>query len=282
MSKRHRGERKPYTRVYIEITNICNMSCSFCPGHKRAPRAMSEREFLKVLDSVAPFTDYVYLHLMGEPLTHPKILDFIALARGKGFKPMITTNGTRLAAMGEALAASGLYKVNISLHSFEKNDENKQKQYLTECCDFADKASKNGTLVTYRLWNGGAGVDNDLTLDYLHTRYGEWVENRSGYKLSERVYLDFAQRFGWPDREGELLGSDVYCYGLYDHFGILSDGTVVPCCLDKDGEIALGNIFDTELKDILDSPRARAITEGFRNRNAPEELCRRCPYARRF
>lgn len=282
MSKRHRGERKPYTRVYIEITNSCNMSCSFCPGHKREARKMTYEEFNLVLEKLSPLTDYIYMHLMGEPTTHPEILEFISLALSLGFKPMITTNGTRLKIIGEPLSASGLYKVNISLHSFEKNDKEGQIKYLNECCDFADLATKNSTLVTLRLWNGGAGEDNSATLEFLRTRYVEWVQNRSGYKLSDRLYLDFADRFSWPDGEGECLGSEVFCYGLSDHFGILSDGTVVPCCLDKDGEINLGNAFTEDLREILKSERAVKILEGFRNRRASEALCQRCPYARRF
>ena len=63
---------------------------------------------------------------------------------------------------------------------------------------------------------------------------------------------------------------------------MLADGTVVPCCLDHEGDIALGNIFEGSMEEILASERASAIYEGFRDHRATEELCRKCGYARRF
>ena len=94
--------------------------------------------------------------------------------------------------------------------------------------------------------------------------------------------MEYGDRFRWPDREADLVGNSVFCYGMRDHFGILCDGTVVPCCLDSDGVIALGNIFRDNLADILSSPRAEAMKKGFECRNATEDLCRRCGYATRF
>ena len=73
-----------------------------------------------------------------------------------------------------------------------------------------------------------------------------------------------------------------FCYGMLDHVGVLADGTVVPCCLDADGEITLGNIFESDLSEILASPRARAIADGFKHHQKVEPLCRRCGYSKRF
>ena len=273
-----------YSRVYVEVTNICNMACSFCHGHKRPPMQMTEEQFDRVLDRLSGLTQYIYYHLMGEPLTHPALPALIQKAAQKGFRSCITTNGTLLEKRGKSILVPGLHKVSISLHSFEKNDVAAQRQYIRQCADFAQLASEKGVLVSFRLWNRGAEEDrNDVTLACLQNALpGQWSENSRGYRIRDRLFLEYGDRFSWPDKAANDLGSEVYCYGLKDHFGILCDGTVVPCCLDSDGVIALGNVFDQALEEILSSPRTKAMQAGFACRKATEDLCRRCGYARRF
>lgn len=275
--------KKPYSRVYVEITNICNKSCSFCKGTKRKPKMMGEEEFSLLLEKLSPYTDYLYFHLMGEPTLHPNLLRFIELSRDKGYHPMITTNGTLLESLGKKIIAAGVYKVNISLHSFENGSETEAEEYLKSCISFAKSAAASGVIVTLRLWNGGSGADNGYVIRTLRESFpGEWVKNNRGEKLSEGIFLEYADRFGWPDIEGEELGRDVYCHGLSDHFAILADGSLVPCCLDSDGIMTLGNAFVDDISELLSSERAKNIKEGFRRRNTDEPLCQRCPYARRF
>lgn len=273
-----------YSRVYVEITNICNMNCSFCHGHNREPRQMTEAEYAHILGQLAGKTSYIYHHLMGEPLVHPLLPQFIQMARQAGFKPMITTNGTLLDRCGNALLTKGLHKVNISLHSFENGQPEAHRQYLQKIVDFIETAKDSGTLVSLRLWNKGCDDGkNDAVLDFFHQAFPEeWKENSRGYRIRDGLFLEWGDRFTWPDQHAANKGNCLFCYGLKDHFGILSDGTVVPCCLDSDGVIALGNIFREELSDILASPRATAMVEGFRQRKATEDLCCRCGYARKF
>lgn len=273
-----------YNKVYVEITNKCNMHCSFCHGHKRVPRSMSEEEFSLILDQLRGQTQYVYYHLMGEPLTHPQLPHFIRMAGERGLKSIITTNGTLLKKRGEELLSAGLHKVNISLHSFEEGSAEAHAQYVGELAAFAKTAAETGVVVVFRLWNKGLdGGRNDAALRILKEQIpDEWRENARGIRLRDKIYLEWGERFEWPDENAEIKGEKFFCYGLKDQFGILADGTVVPCCLDSDGVIALGNVFDEELETILNSPRARAMTEGFRCGKASEELCRRCGYAQRF
>ena len=273
-----------FSRVYVEITNICNKSCSFCHGTKRAPKMMSIDEFSLVCDKLLGTTKYLYLHVMGEPTIHPNLYDFIRLASENGFKVAITTNGTLLDRCGEKLIAAGVYKVNISLHSFEFSEHEKHVEYLQKCLDFADIASKNGVLTILRLWNGGvADTKNSETLALLHEKFPEpWHLGVRGARIRDKLHLEYADRFAWPDMGNENMGDDVFCYGLRDHLGILSDGTVIPCCLDSDGVIDLGNIYRQSINEILNSERAEKIKNGFQNKTAVEELCQKCPYARRF
>ena len=273
-----------FSRVYVEITNSCNMSCSFCHGTRRPPRSMTREEFTAVCERLRGVTEYIYYHLMGEPLTHRDLPEFIRIATSYGYKSAITTNGTLLPRRGDELIAAGVYKVSVSLHSFEEGSAADFDAYLDSCFDFADKASRAGTLTVFRLWNRGHdGGRNEYILEKMKSRLvGEWRWSQRGARIRDKLHLEWGDRFAWPDRDAPDMGADVFCYGLGDHFGILSDGSVVPCCLDADGEITLGNIFEERVANILASDRARAIAEGFKKRHAPEELCKRCGYARRF
>lgn len=273
-----------YNKVYVEITNICNMSCSFCHGHKRELKRMSKGEFLLILDKLKEQTEYIYYHLMGEPLTHPLLPEFIKMAGERGYKSIITTNGTLLKKRGEELLAAGVHKVNISLHSFENGTEEAYRNYVYDLADFAVKAAEKGTIINFRLWNQGHdNGQNEVAYKLLKEKMpGEWVEGSRGTRIRNKIYLVGGERFEWPDSEAEIKGNRFFCYGLKDQFGILADGTVVPCCLDSEGTINLGNIFREDIKEILNSERALKIVAGFRCGKASEELCKRCGYAQRF
>ena len=278
------SKKFPYSRVYVEITNLCNRNCSFCPGTARAPKMMTPEEFETVAQKLTVVTKYLYYHLMGEPLTHPGLPEMIAIAARLGFKSQITTNGTLLASRGQALIDAGVHKVNISIHSFEEGSDEDYVNYIDSCLDFADRASKAGIIVVLRLWNNGYDAGRNIsTLDLAKAKFPwDWKEEPKGIRIRSKLFLEHGDRFDWPDLGAADGGDAVFCHGLRDHFGILSDGTVVPCCLDREGAIALGNIFTQPMDEILQSPRAKAMTAGFSCRRATEELCRKCGYARRF
>ena len=274
-----------YSRVYVEITTICNRNCSFCPGTKREPKRLSMEEFQTIADKLKGVTKYLYLHVMGEPLTHPLLPEFIQYATKQGFLVSITTNGTLLKKRRDELINSGVYKINISIHSFEEGSNEAYEEYISNCMEFADEASESGILTVLRLWNKGFDEGRNInTLHMLQNYFAEdeWKEGSKGARIRNKLHLEYGERFEWPDMEKEDRGNEVFCYGLKDHFAVLCDGTVVPCCLDREGEISLGNIFEQTPGEILGSERAKAMKLGFQCRNATEELCRKCGYARIF
>ena len=274
-----------FRKIYVEISNFCNLQCSFCPKTGRPPRRMTPEEFSSLLPKLRPYTDFLYFHVMGEPLCHPELADFLCLAGDAGFKVILTTNGTLLRSRQELLLnAPALHKVNISLHAFEANDLAVPfSQYLDDCFTFGTAAGGR-KLVVYRLWNqGGADRRNQQILEKMHHAFpGEWIVERQGTRLAHWTYLEYGDKFDWPDLTAPEGSDRVFCYGLRDQLGVLCDGTVVPCCLDHEGDIALGNLFRQPMEEILDSPRAQAIYRGFSGDKAVEPLCRRCGYARRF
>ena len=269
------------TRCYLEITNICNLDCLFCPKTDRAKRKLSLEEFDLLTNRLQGKIKFLYFHLMGEPLLHPNLPQFITMARDKGFIPVITTNGTLL-SRAHNIIASLPHKVQISLHSHEGNGKENPEQYIKEVMEFTQRAAEAGIVVVLRLWNQGG---YESLNDHLHKLIAEyfprpWSERYYGWCVTKNVYLEYARIFEWPDGEREENDEkEAFCYALRNQIGVLVDGSVVPCCLDHNGTITLGNLFEQPLDEILSSPRARAIYDGFTRHEAVEPLCKRCGYA---
>ena len=284
------------SKIYLETTNICNLSCSFCPKTSRKKETVSIDNFKIILDKIKGKAKYLYLHLMGEPLMNDNIARMAQLAYEYGFCVMLTTNGTLLSQKGAFIYENNyIKKVSISLQSLDVNkksdkDKTYYLSYLSDVAQFVRKCCQNHTVCSLRLWNIECENDtkNDFIIEELKKLFPDkWIKNRSGYKLfsspkgENEVYLEFGNLFSWPTLDGEEKNV-VSCYGLKDQIGILCDGTVVPCCLDYDGNIALGNIFEDTLDNILDSERAKNLLLSFQKRSPCEKLCQRCGDSERF
>ncbi len=286
---------KRFKSVYIEITNICNLSCDFCPKTKRKYKFMDRNEFNHIIEEIKPFTNQIYFHLMGEPLLNENIEYFLKESAKNDLKVNLTTNGTLLNKNTDKLINSeALRQVNISLHSFEANEKTLQlEEYIKNVTEFVNKASKD-IICSIRLWNidnedlkGANGLNIDIlkmlqeNLD-LDFSLAQKLQETNNLKLKDKVYLNMAEKFEWPDIEIANITEDVFCHALRNQMGVLVDGTVVPCCLDSEGNISLGNIFKESLNDILKSKRSTDIYDGFSRRKAVEDLCKKCGYATRF
>ena len=278
-----------FKRIYLEITSVCNLACSFCPGTGRPPRFLSPAEFRTLAGKLRPHTRYLYLHVMGEPLLHPELGELLTIAGALDFRVCLTTNGTLLPERGEGLlAVPCLHKVSVSLHSFEGNDRRDDlAAYVDGALDFCGRAAGKGVICALRLWNtGGADRRNGENEERLSARFGTDVrtlprDGNGSRRLAENVYLESAEKFDWPDPAAPERATQ-FCHALTQQIAVLCDGTVVPCCLDGEGRIPLGDLFAQELDEILASPRAQAMRAGFAARRPTEELCRRCGYAARF
>ncbi len=250
-----------FKRVYIEITNICNLNCSFCLPHHRENRFMSFDEFDYILKQIKTFTNYVYLHVKGEPLLHPEINQFIKHAHDLGFLINLTTNATLLHKHLEF--TKYLRQINISLHATNSLEIIKTVKQISDC------------IVCFRIWN----IDENQELRImLEKEFNTQIPNCENFTLCDNIFLSQKNKFEWPSLTNETICDKKYCYGLINQLAILVDGTVTPCCLDNDGAICLGNIFNTELKEIITSDRALNIINGFKNSKAIEELCKKCTF----
>ena len=273
-----------FKRIYIEITNACNLNCSFCSKDNRDIKFMRLDEFSRIIQEIKPFTKVIYLHVKGECFLHPLLDDFLSLCDKENIDVNITTNGTLLDINEEKLKHSSIKKINISL-----NSENNYPQYLEKIITIAKKLSPTKVII-YRLWaQKSDNLDTKSTefVEKLEKEYKlsplivEKIKNEANTKIASNTYVDKAELFDWPTLSLKEQ-TDGYCYALKTHIAILVDGTVVPCCLDSQGLISLGNIYKEHLSDILKKERTQKIIEGFKNRKPCEELCQHCSYKSRF
>lgn len=278
-------------RAYVELTNRCNLHCDFCPGTKRPLSAMDLRSFETAAEKLRPHTRCLYLHVMGEPLLYSHLAEALEICRRLDFRVYLTTNGVLLPGrLDTLLAAPALYKVSVSLHSYEGNTLPglPLEDYVRGCVDSGRALAEGGVLCALRLWNrGGRNALNDTIESLLSAAAGTDVRalprDGAGHRrLLPNLFLEEADRFFWPG-DPDYRGPDAqFCYGLRRQLAVLCDGTVVPCCLDGEGRLPLGNIFTQRLEDILSCDRAQAILRGFDCRRPAEPLCRRCGFAARF
>ncbi|MGK5086173.1 radical SAM/SPASM domain-containing protein [Bdellovibrionota bacterium FG-2] len=289
-------KRLRFTKVHIEISNICNLHCSFCPEVTRPKGHIEVALFRKIIEQLPPLTEMVCFHLMGEPLVHPKLTELVEICHEHGLKIFFVTNGILLREPQAALLLHPAFRqVNFSLHSFLDNFAGKDpSHYLDRIFSFTERAfeERPDLYINFRLWNLASlhehRTENLNFLERIGERFGVTLDpkvdltQQKSRNIKGRLYLNSDAQFVWPNLNLPLQGERGTCFGLSNHFGILIDGTVVPCCLDKDACITLGHAQVQPLANILGTPRAQAMLQGFRDRRLVEDLCRRCQYIERF
>lgn len=275
---------KKFKKIYVEITNTCNLNCSFCSKVEKPKRMMTPKEFEHIISEIKSYTDNIYLHVKGEPLLHPNLVDFLNIAEKYGIKVNITTNGVLFSKRVEELAkCKSLKKINFSLHS-----ENNVPNYLEDIFKSVEKL-KDKTII-YRLWtlkNGKFDEKSTKTVEKMVEYYNlssdivEKIYNENNVKINSTIYVDKDNEFEWPD-ENKQEETNGFCMALKTQVAILVDGTVVPCCLDSNGIINLGNIYHESFESIINSKRCQDLKRSFQDRKPCESLCLKCTYKKRF
>lgn len=291
MAKGKQEFMKRFKRIYVEINNRCNLSCDFCPKTKRNAAMMSVDFFSSILEQIKDYTDSIYMHIMGEPLMHPNFSHLLGCCKEHGIDVSITTNGTLLSTDFYSTIENKdvLKQINISLHSYGGGAVNAfDEHYINSIFDFVDLAQKDNIYINYRLWNGNGDdvkTKNESLIKRLQDKYpildeqwNAWTPNNKGLRLSKKVLLHQAQQFKWPRLGDEEIFTCGICYGLRTHVGILVDGTVVPCCLDGEGTMPLGNIKEKPFNEIINSKKATAIYNAFSENTPIEDTCKTCGF----
>ena len=277
-----------FKKIYIEITNVCNLKCTFCPDSKRVKRFMSIEEFESVVSKISNYTKLIYLHVKGEPLLHPNLDTILSILEKYNLKTNITTNGTLINQKIEILKHSkAIRQINVSIHSFTQNKAF-SNDYLSNI--FKSVEQLDNVIISYRLWNLNSLQENDINeylIKQLETYYDiknlkQILKDNQSFKLKDNIYINQDIEFAWPNVKQKPIIEKGRCLALKDQIAILVDGTVVPCCLDNNGDIPLGNIFNESIGEILNKPLTILIQENFKNNIITCDLCKSCGFLKRL
>lgn len=281
----------------MEITNICNLKCSFCPPKNLPNETMSLEKFDDLNSQLKEVTNQLAYHIVGDPLVLSNLNDYLNISKKHGLKVNITTTANNLQKMFfDTLMNETIRQINFSINSYNANSHKKTiNEYLEPILEFCEYAvsKKQHFFVNLRIWNldesQSAKEFNKEVFEKVNQRFNSNIDVEEIYanrpkniKIARMIFFNFDDYFNWPSLENNFVGEKGFCYGLDSHFGILSSGRVVPCCLDKDGIVNLGNINNSSLENILNSPRVKNIQKGFKELKVVEELCQKCDYRRRF
>lgn len=278
---------KKFKKIYIEITNRCNLNCSFCSINKKEKKELNLAEFEHILKNIDAYTDYIYLHVKGEPLIHTNFYEILKLCKKYNKQVNITTNGSLLKyRIDDIINSNVVRQINISLQSLKTDN------YLIDILNSVNKLLYNTNIqIVLRFWaleNNSFTkleeeiINNIITYFDLNRDIKNNIINEFNIKLLDRLYLNKEEKFIWPDLENDYYEEKGTCYGTRTHLGILSDGTIIPCCLDSNGIINLGNIFNSSFDDIINSDKLKNIVTSFQNNKACEELCKHCSFKEKF
>jgi radical SAM protein with 4Fe4S-binding SPASM domain len=285
-----------FEKLYIEISNICNLQCTFCPEVIREKKILNIDDFKKFALQARPLTKQICLHLMGEPLAHPQFSEIMQICDELGLKIFLTTNGTLLKKHSSGLAGwKSLEQINFSVHSYFANPAKMTLQdYMNPILDFCDLARNNGSnfYINLRLWNlEKTNAQKQQNLQVFSIIKGHFQVNlnenvdvtlNKSKKIREKLYVHFDTEFIWPSLDQKIRSKEGTCYGLRKQLAIHANGDVVPCCLDKESVLKIGNIHENPLNSLLQSKRAVQIKQGFERNQLVEDLCQKCQYADRF
>ena len=285
-----------FHRIYIELTNVCGLACTFCPTKSLPSTHMTPAFFDTVAAQAARYTKEIACHVMGDPLTQADLSIYLDILHRYRLKSVITTSGYFLKKHTyETLFHPSVRQINISLNSYNKNDTALSfDQYITPVLALCNEKllRQKDLFINLRVWNLDEEMSESSFNHILFERLSRvfdvalsleqiYQERPRSIRLAEKILLHFDTYFEWPSLENEVYG-DGTCLGLQSHIGILADGRVVPCCLDGEGVITLGNLHESSLEEILQGERATAMINGFRQNKAVEELCQKCSYKARF
>lgn len=287
--------RKRFDKIYLEITNICNLKCSFCPEGNRKKEFMKLENFQYIIKQIKDYTNLIALHVKGEPLMHPELEQILKLCYDADLKVNITTNATLIEKNLKILLNSpAVRQINMSLHSINKNENNgiyNVENYINSILKASDEIiRKTNIIISYRLWNLENLEANGENLEILHKigeHFGknkliELAKEHKFVELENNVFLNQDIEFTWPSMEEKIISESGKCWGLRKQVAILVNGDVVPCCLDQNGDIKLGNIFNEDFNNIITSEFSQNFIKAFENNEVMHNLCKRCGFRTRF
>lgn len=272
-----------FDKIYVELSDICGLKCQFCPSTKGVRGIMPLDLFSKIALECAKFTKLITFHILGDPLKIKNLKEYLLVAKKYNLKVEITTSGIYVDEF-DFLLESPIKQINFSLDAIMEVESKVFRDIafnkIFEFCRYKD-SSNNDIFINLRIQNR---IDSKtLELKDILKQEFDLVDLNSNVRVGKKTIIVFRNPFLWNSNDNKSDTNNTgFCYGLISHFGILSNGDVVPCCIDAGGDIVLGNLKSQSLNDILYGNRALDMRNGFKNKVIIEQKCLRCDYRRRF
>ena len=272
--------------IYIEPTNICNLQCSFCFHANNAMRrkkgTMTFKTFKRLVDDVKSFKPNLVLHHSGESFVHKELFDFIRYAKKAGLRVSLTTNGTLVDKNDFEILDTGIDGINISLAGVDKEDY----ANVRPGTEFDTLMENITALAKNKLKRNLA---TKLTINVVETKFNrpkiplfkKRIESINGIDgvIVRRLMdwggtLDISKLHITPfwrswamyaNKYFKLATKGTLCEAINDGGAILWNGTVVPCCIDFNGTMTLGNINEQKFLDIWNGEKSNQIRKMLRS-----------------
>ncbi|WP_187903086.1 radical SAM/SPASM domain-containing protein [Helicobacter pylori] len=279
--------KKLFKKIYIELSDICGLQCSFCPNPKNIRGVMPLELFEKICKEAAPLTPIITFHVLGDPCKLKNLNHYLNAAKRFSLKVDLVTSGAYLRDF-ETLLQDTIYQISISLDAgLDNHNKLNQHRYIQKILEFCRyKCEKNSEVfLNLRIQDSTLEKHQNLIKPFLESFECvslETLKSQGRIRLFKKSFLNIQKTFKWPDLNApnplNQKSKIPYCYGLIKQIAILSNGVVVPCCMDTQAHINLGDLNHTPLKDILNSQKAMAIKTHFLKGEALEPLCKNCSY----
>lgn len=278
-----------FKRIYIELSDICGLKCDFCPSKKGVRGIMSVQNFSLLLPQIRDKAKLFSFHILGDPLWVENLKEYVDLAKENMMKLEITTSGFYLSAKNQALLleSENIRQINISLMAFLSQRKVGLKEYFEPIFELCEQhfSRKCKSFINLRLWNLSSNFtapsENFEVYEFLEQYFETKIDVKlKQNRLQRHILLHQAKLFKWASLENGFLQNTGTCHALKEQIGILSDGSLVPCCFDTKADIFLGNVFEKDFNELLNSKRLKAMKEGFKQNRRIEALCQRCEFMR--
>lgn len=288
----------PFT-ISFEPTTACNLRCPECPSGLRQfsrPTGNLKQDFFRAtIDQLQNELIYLIFYFQGEPYINPKFLDMVAYANKKGIYTITSTNGHFMSPdIAKKTVESGLDRIIISV---DGTDQETYSAYRKEG-KLANVIQGAKNLVK-------AKKEADSTHPHIIFQFLVVKPNEHQipdiYKLAEEVGVDevklkTAQIYDYENGNPLIPTIDKYsryrkmkdgsykiknqllnhCWKLWHSCVITWDGTVVPCCFDKDAKYKLGDLKQNDFKQIWKSPAYNRFRKTVLKGREHIDICKNC------
>lgn len=296
------------THVQVEPTTGCNLKCVLCPvteGLERPHRHMELRTFQKIIDELGHHLFIILLWDWGEPFLNPSIYDMISAARKRKIGVISSTNGHVFAAgdHAERLVHSGIDCIILAVDGVTQATYEQYRQggdlaivkagikrivearralhSKTPLIDLRFIVMRHNEHEIPHLKELARSLEVDaLTLRALCTyddgEYCVTEADGTAFVPENPAYQPFKLD---PRCQSRIRRDTNPCKVLWNNPAIHSDGKVFPCSFDPHGRNALGDLSESNFRDIWWGPGYGALRRKFRNDYQQLPLCRDCTYA---